>query len=53
VKVGQKHILFNQQLRDQFEKFFNRQDSFALGVCNGCQMMSNLAGIIPGSTGLA
>ena len=44
-----KTILFNQQLRDQFEKFFNRQDSFALGVCNGCQMMSNLAGIIPGA----
>ena len=44
-----KTILFNQQLRDQFERFFNRQDSFALGVCNGCQMMSNLAGIIPGA----
>ncbi|QKM64713.1 phosphoribosylformylglycinamidine synthase [Polynucleobacter tropicus] len=44
-----KTILFNQQLRNQFESFFNRQDSFALGVCNGCQMMSNLAGIIPGA----
>ncbi|MBU3606746.1 phosphoribosylformylglycinamidine synthase [Polynucleobacter sp. MWH-Creno-3A4] len=44
-----KTILFNQQLRDQFSTFFNRQDSFALGVCNGCQMMSNLAGIIPGA----
>jgi phosphoribosylformylglycinamidine synthase len=44
-----KTILFNQQLRDQFASFFNRQDSFALGVCNGCQMMSNLAGIIPGA----
>jgi phosphoribosylformylglycinamidine synthase len=44
-----KTILFNQQLRDQFSSFFNRQDSFALGVCNGCQMMSNLAGIIPGA----
>ena len=44
-----KTILFNSQLRDQFSTFFNRQDSFALGVCNGCQMMSNLAGIIPGA----
>ena len=44
-----KTILFNQQLRDQFSAFFTRQDSFALGVCNGCQMMSNLSGIIPGA----
>ncbi|HAT39964.1 phosphoribosylformylglycinamidine synthase [Polynucleobacter necessarius] len=44
-----KTILFNQQLRDQFAAFFNRQDSFALGVCNGCQMMSNLSGIILGA----
>lgn len=44
-----KTILFNQQLRDQFSAFFARQDSFALGVCNGCQMMSNLSGIIPGA----
>jgi phosphoribosylformylglycinamidine synthase len=44
-----KTILFNTQLRDQFTAFFGRQDSFALGVCNGCQMMSNLAGIIPGA----
>ncbi len=44
-----KTILFNTQLRDQFSSFFLRQDSFALGVCNGCQMMSNLAGIIPGA----
>ena len=44
-----KTILFNQQLRDQFSTFFNRQDSFALGICNGCQMMSNLAEIIPGA----
>ena len=44
-----KTILFNSQLRDQFSIFFSRQDSFALGVCNGCQMMSNLAGIIPGA----
>jgi phosphoribosylformylglycinamidine synthase len=44
-----KTILFNQALRDQFSSFFERNDSFALGVCNGCQMMSNLAGIIPGA----
>ncbi len=44
-----KTILFNSQLRDQFSIFFSRQDSFALGVCNGCQMMSNLAEIIPGA----
>jgi len=44
-----KTILFNQRLRDQFSAFFNRQDSFALGVCNGCQMMSNLSAIIPGA----
>jgi phosphoribosylformylglycinamidine synthase len=44
-----KSILFNEQLREQFSAFFNRQESFALGVCNGCQMMSNLSGIIPGA----
>jgi len=44
-----KAILFNSALRDQFEAFFNRSDSFALGVCNGCQMMSNLGAIIPGA----
>jgi len=44
-----KTILFNTLLRDQFAAFFSRQDSFALGVCNGCQMMSNLAAIIPGA----
>ncbi len=44
-----KSILFNPALRSQFEAFFNRADTFALGVCNGCQMMSNLAEIIPGA----
>ncbi|CAN1515694.1 PurL Phosphoribosylformylglycinamidine (FGAM) synthase, synthetase domain [Burkholderiaceae bacterium] len=44
-----KTILFNSQLSDQFAEFFGRQDSFALGVCNGCQMMSNLASLIPGA----
>ncbi|MBI1173651.1 MAG: phosphoribosylformylglycinamidine synthase [Sideroxydans sp.] len=42
-------ILFNPQARDEFEAFFNRSDTFALGVCNGCQMMSNLHEIIPGA----
>ena len=44
-----KSILFNARLKDEFVAFFNRADSFALGVCNGCQMMSNLASIIPGA----
>jgi phosphoribosylformylglycinamidine synthase len=44
-----KSILFNPRARDQFEAFFGRDDSFALGVCNGCQMMSNLKSIIPGA----
>jgi phosphoribosylformylglycinamidine synthase len=44
-----KAILFNARLREEFERFFQRQDSFALGVCNGCQMMSQLAAIIPGA----
>jgi phosphoribosylformylglycinamidine synthase len=43
-----KSILFNQRLRDEFAAFFARGDSFALGVCNGCQMMAHLAEIIPG-----
>ena len=42
-----KSILFNARARDEFSAFFNRTDSFALGVCNGCQMMSNLHSIIP------
>jgi phosphoribosylformylglycinamidine synthase len=44
-----KSILFNSAARDAFESFFTRQDTFALGVCNGCQMMSNLHEIIPGA----
>ncbi len=44
-----KSILFNNRARDEFEAFFNRNDTFALGVCNGCQMMSNLHEIIPGA----
>jgi phosphoribosylformylglycinamidine synthase len=44
-----KSILFNSRARDDFEAFFQRADTFALGVCNGCQMMSNLHSIIPGA----
>ena len=44
-----KSILFNSVARDQFQAFFNRDDSFALGVCNGCQMLSNLHELIPGA----
>jgi phosphoribosylformylglycinamidine synthase len=44
-----KSILFNDKLREQFSAFFGRRGTFALGVCNGCQMMSNLAEIIPGA----
>jgi len=44
-----KSILFNSRVRDQFETFFHRPQTLALGVCNGCQMMSNLRELIPGS----
>jgi phosphoribosylformylglycinamidine synthase len=44
-----KSILFNARARDDFAAFFARADSFALGVCNGCQMMSNLHELIPGA----
>ncbi len=44
-----RSILFNEPLREAFAGFFARPDSFALGVCNGCQMMSQLTQIIPGA----
>ncbi|MDF9833771.1 phosphoribosylformylglycinamidine synthase [Ereboglobus sp. PH5-5] len=44
-----KSILFNARARDEFSAFFARPDTFAFGVCNGCQMMSNLHSIIPGA----
>lgn len=44
-----KSILYRNALRDQFAEFFARKDSFSLGVCNGCQMMSNLKSLIPGA----
>ena len=42
-----KSILFNQRARDEFSAFFAREDTFSLGVCNGCQMLSGLKEIIP------
>jgi phosphoribosylformylglycinamidine synthase len=44
-----KSILFNSGLRDNFEQFFQSPNTFALGVCNGCQMLSQLSEIIPGT----
>jgi phosphoribosylformylglycinamidine synthase len=44
-----KSILFNPRARDEFAAFFARSDVFALGVCNGCQMMSSLRELVPGA----
>ncbi|MCB1730646.1 MAG: phosphoribosylformylglycinamidine synthase [Halieaceae bacterium] len=44
-----KSVLFNPRLRDAFGEFFARQDTFTLGVCNGCQMVSTLKDLIPGA----
>lgn len=44
-----KSILFNNRARDQFQGFFEREDTFGLGVCNGCQMFSNLHELVPGA----
>jgi phosphoribosylformylglycinamidine synthase len=44
-----KTILFNAAMKEQFAAFFGRGDTFGMGVCNGCQMMSNLKSIIPGA----
>jgi phosphoribosylformylglycinamidine synthase len=44
-----KSILFHRELRDMFAAFFARADSFTLGVCNGCQMLSGLGELIPGA----
>lgn len=44
-----KTILFNPRAREQFQAFFARADTFALGVCNGCQMLANLRELIPGA----
>ncbi|MDF1485147.1 phosphoribosylformylglycinamidine synthase [Ramlibacter sp. H39-3-26] len=44
-----RSITFNPALSEQFQRFFARGDTFGLGVCNGCQMFAELAGIIPGA----
>ncbi|WP_163558618.1 phosphoribosylformylglycinamidine synthase [Halomonas sp. NO4] len=44
-----KSVLFNSRAREQFAAFFDRDDSFALGVCNGCQMLAQLRDLIPGA----
>lgn len=44
-----KTILFQERLRDIFAEFFHQPDTFALGVCNGCQMMASIKELIPGS----
>jgi phosphoribosylformylglycinamidine synthase len=45
-----KSILWNARAREVMEAFFRRSDTFALGVCNGCQMMASLAPMIPGAS---
>ena len=44
-----RSILYNDRLKAMFAKFFARKDTFSLGVCNGCQMLSQLKDIIPGA----
>jgi phosphoribosylformylglycinamidine synthase len=44
-----KSVLYHDAVRDQFEEFFQRSDTFSLGVCNGCQMLSHLRELIPGA----
>jgi phosphoribosylformylglycinamidine synthase len=44
-----KSILYHSRTRDQFASFFAREDTFSLGICNGCQMMSHLRELIPGT----
>ena len=44
-----KSILYHDRTRDQFAEFFERGDTFALGVCNGCQMLSQLKDLVPGA----
>ncbi len=44
-----KSILFDARLKDEFAEYFTRTDAFTLGVCNGCQMLSSLKDLIPGT----
>ena len=46
-----RSVLYNDRLREMFKTFFHRPDTFSLGVCNGCQMLSQLKDIIPGAEG--
>ena len=46
-----RSILYNDRLREMFRTFFHRPDTFSLGVCNGCQMLSQLKDLIPGAEG--
>lgn len=46
-----RSILYNDTLKEMFQTFFHRPDTFSLGVCNGCQMLSQLKDIIPGAEG--
>jgi len=46
-----KAVLFNTRARDVFSAFFNRNDTFTLGVCNGCQMLAGITELIPGASG--
>jgi phosphoribosylformylglycinamidine synthase len=44
-----KSILFHEEVRGEFQRFFERPDTFALGICNGCQMFAALKSLIPGT----
>jgi phosphoribosylformylglycinamidine synthase len=44
-----RSVLFHEKVRDEFRAFFHRKDTFSLGVCNGCQMLSQLKDLIPGA----
>ena len=44
-----KSVLFNENAQNQFKNFFHREETFSLGICNGCQMMSQLKDLIPGA----
>jgi phosphoribosylformylglycinamidine synthase len=44
-----KSILYHPRTRDEFQRFFERPDTFSLGVCNGCQMFAALKEIVPGA----
>ncbi|AXH97098.1 phosphoribosylformylglycinamidine synthase [Ornithinimicrobium avium] len=44
-----RSVLYNERLKDSFTAFFHREDSFALGICNGCQMFAALADLVPGA----